>query len=252
MSQEIQHLYRSDSRRVLATLGRLLGDFDLAEEALQDAFLAATEQWPRDGVPANPRAWLVSAGRFKAIDRLRRRARFDAVLGELAVRLADREPALAERDDGLLEEERLRLMFVCCHPALVPDAQAARGIARHRVSPAGASTLRGPAPPARQELDEQPPQRTASFLRRLGRTVDARVAYERALELTRQEPERGFIERRLRRPRLSRPVKESARRCDCCSVAAARACRRQCRGERCPVCGCSRVRGAAPQPRTGR
>src|SRR5215211_7008537 len=86
----VDAVYRADSRRVLATLIRLLGDFDLAEEALQDAFMAAIEQWPRDGVPANPRAWLVSTGRFKAIDRLRRRARFDAMLGELAARLDQR------------------------------------------------------------------------------------------------------------------------------------------------------------------
>ena len=125
MTQEIDLLYRSESRRVLATLVRLLGDFDLAEEALQDAFLAATDQWPRDGVPANPRAWLVSAGRFKAIDRVRRRARFDAALGQLAAQLASRETTPAEPDDGVLEDDRLRLIFVCCHPALSPDAQVA-------------------------------------------------------------------------------------------------------------------------------
>jgi RNA polymerase sigma-70 factor, ECF subfamily len=122
----IDRLYRTESRRVLATLVRLLGDFDLAEEALQDAFTAAAERWPRDGVPTNPRAWLVSAGRFKAIDRLRRRARFDAVLGELAARLDDRSAAdPADQDDQTLEDDRLRLIFVCCHPALPPDAQVA-------------------------------------------------------------------------------------------------------------------------------
>jgi RNA polymerase sigma-70 factor, ECF subfamily len=121
----IELLYRSESRRVLATLIRLLGDFDLAEEAVQDAFTAAVAQWPRDGVPANPRAWLVSTGRFKAIDRLRRRARFDAALGELAARLEDRVPDPAERDDQPLEDDRLRLIFTCCHPALPPDAQVA-------------------------------------------------------------------------------------------------------------------------------
>ena len=124
--QRIDRLYRSESRRVLATLVRLLGDFDLAEEALQDAFMAAMEQWPRDGLPANPRAWLVSTGRFKAIDRLRRRARFDALLGELAARLDDRAvPDPAEQDDHLLGDDRLRLIFTCCHPALPPDAQVA-------------------------------------------------------------------------------------------------------------------------------
>jgi RNA polymerase sigma-70 factor, ECF subfamily len=121
----VERLYRSESRRVLATLIRVLGDFDLAEEALQDAFTAAMGQWPRDGVPANPRAWLVSTGRFKAIDRLRRRARFDAALAELAARLDDQAPDPAEQDDQLLEDDRLRLIFTCCHPALAPDAQVA-------------------------------------------------------------------------------------------------------------------------------
>jgi RNA polymerase sigma-70 factor, ECF subfamily len=121
----IEALYRTESRRVLATLVRLLGDFDLAEEALQDAFAAAVTQWPRDGLPANPRAWLVSTGRFKAIDRLRRRARFDAALGELAARLEDRAPDPADADDQPLADDRLRLIFTCCHPALPPDAQVA-------------------------------------------------------------------------------------------------------------------------------
>jgi RNA polymerase sigma-70 factor, ECF subfamily len=125
LRERIDCLYRSESRRVLATLIRLLGDFDLAEEALQDAFTAAMEQWPRDGVPANPRAWLVSTGRFKAIDRLRRRARFDKALGELAARLDDRAADPAERDEQLLKDDRLRLIFTCCHPALSPDARVA-------------------------------------------------------------------------------------------------------------------------------
>ena len=94
---EVDAVYRAESRRVLATLIRLLGNFDLAEEALHDAFIAAAEQWPRDGVPANPRAWLVSAGRFKAIDRLRRRARFDAALGELAMQLDQRTATPSRR-----------------------------------------------------------------------------------------------------------------------------------------------------------
>jgi RNA polymerase sigma-70 factor (ECF subfamily) len=121
----VEAVYRSESRRVLATLIRLLGDFDLAEEALHDAFAAAAEQWPRDGSPANPRAWLISAGRFKAIDGLRRRARFDASQAELAARLdaAADEPAVG--DDEGLEDDRLRLIFTCCHPALTPDAQVA-------------------------------------------------------------------------------------------------------------------------------
>jgi RNA polymerase sigma-70 factor (ECF subfamily) len=121
----VEAVYRTDSRRVLATLIRLLGDFDLAEEALHEAFAAAVERWPRDGTPANPRAWLVSAGRFKAIDSLRRRARFDASLAELAARLdADANDA-AERDDAGVPDDRLRLIFTCCHPALPADAQVA-------------------------------------------------------------------------------------------------------------------------------
>jgi RNA polymerase sigma-70 factor, ECF subfamily len=124
--EQIDGLYRSESRRILATLIRLLGDFDLAEEALQDAFMAAVEHWPRDGIPTSPRAWLISAGRFRAIDRLRRRSRFDALLGELAARLqAQAVPDPAEQYDRSLEDDRLRLIFICCHPALSPDAQVA-------------------------------------------------------------------------------------------------------------------------------
>ncbi len=122
---EVEAVYRSESRRVLATLIRLLGDFDLAEDALHEAFAAAVEQWPRDGTPANPRAWLVSAGRFKAIDSLRRRARFDASLGDLAERLdADAQDALIRESEDV-EDDRLRLIFTCCHPALPPAAQVA-------------------------------------------------------------------------------------------------------------------------------
>jgi RNA polymerase sigma-70 factor (ECF subfamily) len=117
----VDSVYRSESRRVLATLIRLLGDFDLAEEALHDAFTAAMEQWPLDGVPDNPRAWLVSTGRFKAIDALRRRARFDASRPELAQQL-EAEP---EEDPDAVADDRLRLIFTCCHPALPPDAQVA-------------------------------------------------------------------------------------------------------------------------------
>jgi RNA polymerase sigma-70 factor (ECF subfamily) len=119
----VDAVYRSDSRRVLATLIRLLGDFDLAEEALHDAFAAAVEQWPQKGVPATPRTWLVSAGRFKAIDGMRRRARFDASLAELAQQLDGKTSA--EWDDESIEDDRLRLIFTCCHPALPPDAQIA-------------------------------------------------------------------------------------------------------------------------------
>jgi len=120
----VDAVYRSDSRRVLATLIRLLGDFDLAEEALQDAFAAAVERWPQDGVPANPRAWLVSAGRFKAIDAVRRRARFDASLGKVAEELDNATPEVTFDEEGV-NDDRLRLIFTCCHPALPPDAQIA-------------------------------------------------------------------------------------------------------------------------------
>lgn len=123
--ETINAVYLSDSRRVLATLIRLLGDFDVAEEAMHDAFRVALEQWPRDGVPANPRAWLVSAGRFKAIDGLRRRARFDQLdeTGAAAERAIEDGEAWTERES--VEDDRLRLIFTCCHPALTPDAQVA-------------------------------------------------------------------------------------------------------------------------------
>jgi RNA polymerase sigma-70 factor (ECF subfamily) len=121
----VEAVYRTDSRRVLATLIRLLGDFDLAEEALHDAFTAAIEQWPRDGVPANPRAWLISAGRFKAIDSMRRRARFDASVAELASRLAAEASTPVDWSEQAIEDDRLRLIFTCCHPALPPEAQLA-------------------------------------------------------------------------------------------------------------------------------
>jgi RNA polymerase sigma-70 factor (ECF subfamily) len=121
----VEEVYRSDSRQVLATLIRLLGDFDAAEEALHDAFTAAVEQWARDGVPANPRAWLVSTGRFKAIDGMRRRARFNASLTELAQRLETVADDAEEEAGGPVEDDRLRLVFICCHPALAPEAQVA-------------------------------------------------------------------------------------------------------------------------------
>ena len=125
MREKVDAVYRSDSRRVFATLIRLLGDFDLAEDALQDAFAAAVAQWPREGVPANPRAWLVSTGRFKAIDAMRRRTRFDAALPVLAEDLDAGQSDLAGWADDGVEDDRLRLIFTCCHPALSPDAQVA-------------------------------------------------------------------------------------------------------------------------------
>ena len=122
--EAIDAVYRAESRRVLATLIRLLGDFDLAEEAMHEAFRAALEQWPREGMPANPRAWLVSAGRFKAIDALRRNARFSALeaLPEQGDAAPDEREAALDDD---IEDDRLRLIFTCCHPALAPDAQVA-------------------------------------------------------------------------------------------------------------------------------
>ena len=120
MTPQIEAIYRSESRRVLATLIRLLGDFDLAEEALHEAFFVAVERWQQDGVPSNPRAWLVSTGRFKAIDRLRRQARFTPLLQEQADALE-----AADWSENDVEDDRLRLIFTCCHPALAPDAQAA-------------------------------------------------------------------------------------------------------------------------------
>ncbi|MES2359076.1 MAG: RNA polymerase sigma factor [Gemmatimonadota bacterium] len=122
----VESTYRSDSRRVLATLVRLLGDFDVAEEALHDAFAAALERWPVDGVPANPRAWLVSAGRFRAIDHIRRRARFDARHAEIAAELESHVPiSVHGGDDDEIPDDRLRLIFACCHPALAIEAQVA-------------------------------------------------------------------------------------------------------------------------------
>lgn len=120
----LQRIYESESRRVLATLIRLLGDFDLAEEALHEAFTAALLQWPSEGIPDNPRAWLVSTGRFKAIDQLRRKARFDISFEEIAEQL---EAELATEDEEVhgIEDDRLRLIFTCCHPSLAPEAQLA-------------------------------------------------------------------------------------------------------------------------------
>ena len=122
--ETVNAVYVAESRRVLATLIRLLGDFDTAEEALHDAFRAALEQWPREGVPKNPRSWLVSAGRFKAIDGLRRQSRFDQLdEGGAAAEIAVAPDAWS--DEETVEDDRLRLIFTCCHPALAADAQVA-------------------------------------------------------------------------------------------------------------------------------
>jgi len=126
VSRRIEDIYRDESRRVFATLIRLLGDFDLAEDALHDAFAAALAQWPRDGVPTNPRAWLITTGRFKALDTLRRRVRFEAALPALAAQIDD-DTDLSEHwdDEGTIEDDQLRLIFTCCHPALSADARVA-------------------------------------------------------------------------------------------------------------------------------
>ena len=123
--ESVDTVYRLESRRILATLIRLLGDFDLAEDALHDAFRAAMERWEQEGVPANPRAWLVSTGRFKAIDAMRRRARFDASQADIVERLYAETGEVASPDDEGIEDDRLRLIFTCCHPALSSDARVA-------------------------------------------------------------------------------------------------------------------------------
>src|SRR5918992_2306534 len=123
--ERVDAVYRTESRRVLATLIRLLGDFDVAEEALHDAFTAALDQWPQEGVPNNPRAWLVSTGRFKAIDAMRRHARFDSSRGAIAEQLYTGTSDGAGLDDEDIEDDRLRLIFTCCHPALPPEARVA-------------------------------------------------------------------------------------------------------------------------------
>jgi RNA polymerase sigma-70 factor (ECF subfamily) len=165
----VDDVYRSESRQVLATLIRLLGDFDAAEEALHDAFAVAVERWPRDGVPANPRAWLVSTGRFKAIDGMRRRARFDASLTELAKQLESSTSDAEERDDESVEDDRLRLIFTCCHPALAPDAQVAM-------------TLREVCGLTTEEIARafltRPPTVAQRIVRAKAKIRDARIPYE--------------------------------------------------------------------------
>ena len=125
VQEKVDAVYRSESRRIFATLIRLLGDFELAEDALHDAFSAALERWPKEGVPANPRAWLVSTGRFKAIDAMRRRARFDASQAAIAEQFGAEAHGPATFDDESIEDDRLRLIFTCCHPALAPEARVA-------------------------------------------------------------------------------------------------------------------------------
>jgi RNA polymerase sigma-70 factor (ECF subfamily) len=165
----VDGVYRQDSRRVLATLIRLLGDFDIAEEAMHEAFAAAVEQWPRDGTPANPRAWLVSTGRFKAIDAIRRRARFDASQTELADRLDAQATDTEPREPGEIEDDRLRLIFTCCHPALPADAQVAL-------------TLREVCGLTTEEIARAfltaPPTLAQRIVRAKAKIRDARIPYE--------------------------------------------------------------------------
>ncbi|MCA9796339.1 MAG: RNA polymerase subunit sigma-24, partial [Candidatus Eremiobacteraeota bacterium] len=125
IEQQIEAVYREESRRVFATLVRVLGDFELAEEALGEAFAAAVKQWPQEGVPSNPRSWLISAGRFRAIDAMRRNSRFAERLESLALQQDELAQANAEREQLDVEDDRLRLIFTCCHPALARDVQLA-------------------------------------------------------------------------------------------------------------------------------
>jgi RNA polymerase sigma-70 factor (ECF subfamily) len=186
----VEAVYRADSRRVFATLVRLLGDFDVAEEALHDAFRAALEQWPRDGLPANPRAWLVSTGRFKAIDGIRRRARFVALPSEVLENLDGDDTGLSDASglspadlehftvapadpsgfgDDPVEDDRLRLIFTCCHPALAPDAQIALtlrevcGLTTEEIAHAFLTT---------------PPTLAQRIVRSKAKIRDARIPYE--------------------------------------------------------------------------
>src|SRR5262245_30011509 len=125
MRETVDEIYHTESRRILATLIRLLGDFDVAEDALHDAFRAALERWPNEGVPTNPRAWLISTGRFKAIDTMRRRVRFDASQAAISEQLYPDTSDTAASNDESVEDDRLRLIFTCCHPAMPPEARTA-------------------------------------------------------------------------------------------------------------------------------
>jgi len=164
---QVDAIYRSESRRVLATLIRLLGDFDLAEEALHDAFAAAVEQWVEKGIPANPRAWLISTGRFKAIDRLRRSERFESADGAILDCLQATE--MHDSSEEGVEDDRLRLIFTCCHPALSPDAQIAL-------------TLREVCGLTTEEVAHAflapPPTLAQRIVRAKGKIRDARIPYE--------------------------------------------------------------------------
>jgi len=167
--EAVDAVYRAESRRVLATLIRLLGGFDLAEEALHEAFAAAAERWPREGTPANPRAWLVSTGRFKAVDAIRRSARFDASQAELAERLEAEASRTTPGEGEDIQDDRLRLIFTCCHPALPPDAQVAL-------------TLREVCGLTTEEIARAfltaPPTLAQRIVRAKAKIRDARIPYE--------------------------------------------------------------------------
>ncbi len=166
---QIQRIFQAESRRVLATLIRLLGDFDLAEDALQDAFIAALKQWPQEGLPEKPRAWLVSTGRFKAIDQLRRRARYNALLQEQAEQLETQARVAMEEEHAAIEDDRLRLIFTCCHPGLAEDAQVAL-------------TLREVCGLSTEDIASAFLQKTPTVAQRIvrakGKIRDARIPYE--------------------------------------------------------------------------
>ena len=169
MKHAVDAVYRTESRRILATLIRLLGDFERAEDALQDAFRAALEQWPNDGVPANPRAWLISTGRNKAIDTLRRQVRHDASRAALTERIATEATDAPLWDDEGVEDDRLRLIFTCCHPALAPEARVAL-------------TLREVCGLTTEEIARafltNPPTLAQRIVRAKAKIRDARIPYE--------------------------------------------------------------------------
>jgi RNA polymerase sigma-70 factor (ECF subfamily) len=168
MTNEIDAIYRAESRRVLATLIRLLGDFDLAEEALHEAFTAALDAWPAQGVPSNPSAWLISTGRFKIISRLRRDARFQSAFADIAAQI-EAGNSVSEETGGELEDDRLRLIFTCCHPALTPDARI--GLTLREVCGLGTEQIAHaflvPAPTLAQRI-----------VRAKGKIRDARIPYQ--------------------------------------------------------------------------